>query len=213
MLEDISGEKIKEQFRSNKTVRLITLTVSILIILVVGYFLYLQFIWGPADDKSKENYWVGLNYASKDSTDLAIEELKLQANKYDGKIGGEISQFLYARQLMIQGSFEEALKELKKVDISNTYIAVMAEGLQADCMSELGNYEEAYTIYMNAARMSNNEFTSPMYLMKAGLCAEETKNFDKATEAYKEIKNNYAAFGSQKSIEKYIARAKNKTTK
>jgi len=213
MLEDISGEKIKEQFRSNKTVRIITLTVSILITLVLGYFLYLQFVWSPANDKSKENYWVGLNYASKDSTDLAIEELKLQINKYDGKIGGEISQFVYARQLMIQGSFEKAIKELKKINISNTYIEVMAEGLIADCMSELGNYEEAYTTYINAAKMSNNEFTSPMYLMKAGLCAEETKNFDKATEAYQEIKNNYVAFGSQKSIEKYIARAKNKITK
>ena len=213
MLEDISGEKIKEQFRSNKTVRLITLIMSILIILTLGYFLYRQFIFNPAEEKSNKNYWVGLNYASKDSTDLAIEELKLQVNKYDGKKGGEISQFVYARQLMNQGLFEEALKELKKVDISNTFLSAMTEGLQADCMSELENYEEAYTKYINAAKISNNEFTTPMYLMKAGLCAEETKNFDKATEAYEEIKNNYIAFGSQKSIEKYIARAKNKTTK
>ncbi len=212
MLEDISGEKIKEQFRSNKTVRLITLIMSILIILTLGYFLYRQFIFSPAEEKSNKNYWVGLNYASKDSTDLAIEELKLQVNKYDGKKGGEISQFVYARQLMNQGLFEEALKELKKVDISNTFLSAMTEGLQADCMSELENYEEAYTKYINAAKISNNEFTTPMYLMKAGLCAEETKNFDKATEAYEEIKNNYTAFGSQKSIEKYIARAKNKTT-
>jgi predicted negative regulator of RcsB-dependent stress response len=213
MLEDISGEQIKEQFKSNSKVRLITMIVGGLIVLVLGYFLYRQFIWKPANEKSKETYWAGLNYASKDSTALAIEELKIQVNKYDGKIGGEVAQFVYARQLMSEGSFEAALKELKGVDVSDTYVAIMASGLQADCLSEMGDYEKAYTSYMKAANMADNEYTTPMYLMKAGLCAEETKNFDKATEAYEKIRDDYTGFASQKSIEKYIARAKNKTTK
>lgn len=213
MLEDISGEKIKEQFNSNKSVRLITIIVGGLIILALGYFLYLQFMWKPANEKSKDFYWAGLSYASKDSTALAIDELKIQVNKYDGKIGGEVSQFVYARQLIAKGSFEEALKELKGVDVSDTYVSVLTEGLQGDCFSELGNYEKAYAGYMNAANMINNEFTTPIYLMKAGLCAEETKNFDEAAEAYQKIKNDYTVFASQKSIEKYIARAKNKKTK
>ena len=114
---------------------------------------------------------------------------------------------------MAKGSFEEALKELKGVDVSDTYVSVLTEGLQGDCLSELGNYEKAYTSYMKAATMINNEFTTPIYLMKAGFCAEETKNFEKATEAYQTIKNDYTVFASQKSIEKYIARAKNKKTK
>ncbi|MGB0915536.1 MAG: tetratricopeptide repeat protein, partial [Crocinitomicaceae bacterium] len=138
---------------------------------------------------------------------------KIQVNKYDGKIGGEVAQFVYARQLMSEGSFEAALKELKGVDVSDTYVAIMASGLQADCLSEMGDYEKAYTSYMKAANMADNEYTTPMYLMKAGLCAEETKNFDKATEAYEKIRDDYTGFASQKSIEKYIARAKNKTTK
>ena len=61
--------------------------------------------------------------------------------------------------------------------------------------------------------MSDNEFTTPMYLLKAGMCAEEIKNFEKATECYKRIKDNYSAFASQKAIDKYIARAENTTTK
>lgn len=213
MLEDISGEKIKEQFQSNSKVRLVTMIVGGLIVLVLGYFLYRQFIWEPINEESKENYWVGLNHAAKDSTDLAIEELNIQKNKYNGKAGGEISQFIYARQLMVKGSFEEALNELKGVDVSDSYVAVMAEGLQADCLSEMGNYGKAYASYMNAANMNDNDLTTPMYLMKAGLCAEETKNFAEATEVYQRIKDNYVAFASQKSIEKYIARAKNKITK
>ena len=213
MLEDISGEQIKEQFKSNNKVRLISMIVGGLIIIVLGFFLYRQFMWKPANEKSKETNWAGINYAAKDSTALAIDELKAHVNQYDGKVGGEVSQFVYARQLMANGEFEAALKELKGVDVTDTYVAVMAKGLQADCQSEMGDYEKAYSSYMSAANANDNEFTTPMYLMKAGLCAEETNNFDKATEAYQTIKDNYSGFASQKAIDKYLARAKNKTTK
>ena len=46
-------------------------------------------MWKPDNEKSKDAYWIGLNYASQDSTDLAIDALKPVVKKYDGKIGGE----------------------------------------------------------------------------------------------------------------------------
>ena len=108
MLEDISGEKIKEQFKSNKTVRIITMVVGGIIVLALGYFIYRQFVWQPANEKSKDTYWAGLNYAAKDSTELAIDELQVQVKKYDGKDGGEIAQFVLARQYMNKGEFKKS---------------------------------------------------------------------------------------------------------
>lgn len=213
MLEDISGEKIKEQFKSNNKLRLITIVVGGIIVIVLGYFAYLQFMWKPDNDKSKDSYWAGLNYASSDSTDLAIDELEAQVKKFDGKVGGEVAQFVLARQYMAKGEFKNALKELENVDLSDAYVSVMTKGLQADCHSELKDYEKAANLYLEAADASENEFTTPMYLFKAGLCAEELKDFTKATECYEKIRDNYTSFASQKAIDKYVARAKNKTTK
>jgi predicted negative regulator of RcsB-dependent stress response len=213
MLEDISGEQIKNQFKTNKKLRLITIAVGGIIVIGLGYFAYRQFVYGPANEKSKDNYWIGLNYAAADSTDIAIEELRGHVKKYDGKIGGEVAQFVYARQLMSSGEFNKAIKELKGVNVSDTYISVMALGLQADCHSELKAYDKAATMYIEAADLSDNEMTTPMYLMKAGLCAEEINNFETATQCYERIKDDYSSFASQKGIEKYIARAKNKKTK
>ena len=45
-----------------------------------------------------------------------------------------------------------------------------------------------------------------MYLLKAGLCAEKTKDYEAATTYYTRILDDYPAYGSQKTIEKYIAR-------
>lgn len=213
MLENISPEFLKDQFKSNKKLRLTTYIVGGLAIAVLGYFAYRQFIWNPANEKSKDNYYVGLNYAAKDSTDLAIDELNAHVKKYDGKVGGEVAQFVYARQLMNKKEFKKALAELESVKVNDTYVAAMSIGLQADCYSEMSKYEDAANLYLEAAEVNKNELTTPMYLKKAGLCAEELKDFAKATECYERIRDEYPAYASQIAIEKYIERAKNKTTK
>ena len=213
MLENFSVQELKKKFESNKNARLVSYIGGGILVLVIGYFAYVQFFWKPANEKSKDAYWVGLNYAAKDSTDAAIEELKPIVKKYDGKIGGENAQFILARQYMVKGLFKKAITELESVDVEDTYISSMAVGLQGDCQSELKDYEKAGTLYLEAAGINENEMTTPMYLMKAGLCAEKVKDFEKAVECYTTIKDDYASFASQKGIEKYIARASNKTTK
>lgn len=209
MLEDISGEQIKHQFKNNKTLKYITLVVGGLLIIVLGYFLYRQFVTIPNGEKSKESYIVGLNYAASDSTEMAIDELTSVVKKNDGYIGGEVAQFVLARQLMNKGEFEAALKELDGVDVNDTYVKSMAIGLKGDCESELGNYAKAANLYLEAADADENDFTTPMYLFKSAQCAEtkEVNNFEKSFELYTRIKDDFPSFAGQKSIDKYIERA------
>ncbi len=70
-------------------------------------------------------------------------------------------------------------------------------------------YKEAAAKYQDAADESKNEWTTPMYLFKAGLCAEELQDFDSALKFYEEIKNEYTTYASTKTIDKYIARVSN----
>lgn len=213
MLENLSPQEFKRQFKTNKNLKMITIGVGSIIFLILAYFLYKQFIWKPANEKSKDAYYIGLNYAAKDSVDQAIDELKPVVNKYDGKQGGELAQFVLARQYMAKGEFKKALEELEGVDVSDTYVSIFTLGLQGDCYSELGKYQDALDFYIDAADKLDNEKTTPEYLFKAALCAEELKDFTKATDLYTRIKENYVAYSSQKSIDKYLARVKNKTTK
>lgn len=189
---------------------MITIGVGSIIVLILGYFLYKQFIWSPANDKSKDAYYAGLNYAAKDSVNMAIDELKPVVSKYDGKQGGELAQFVLARQYMAKGEFKKALEELEGVDVNDTYVAVYTIGLQGDCYSEMKKYQDAMDLYIEAAEKVDNEKTTPEYLFKAGLCAEELKDFEKAKELYTRIKENYLSFSGTKTIDKYIARVNNK---
>jgi tetratricopeptide (TPR) repeat protein len=213
MLEDITGEQIKDQFKTNKKLRMTTFIVGGLVLLTLAYFSYRQFVWSPANEKSKGSYYIGLNFATADSTQMAIDELSVQAKKYDGNVGGEIAQFVLARQYMAQGDWDMAIKELDDVDLSDTYVSVMAKGLKADCLSQKESYEEAANLYLDAADMNENDMTTPMYLMKAGLCAEQLNDFEMAAEVYNRINDDYPAFASQKAIDKYISRAENQIVK
>lgn len=213
MLENLSGKDFKSQFKENKTLRLVTITVGAVAIVVVGYILYNTFIAGPANEKSKDAYWVGLNYAAKDSTDQAIEELSRVVKEYDGKLGGENAQLVLARMYMSKGDFGKALNELEGVKLKDTYLSVYAIGLQGDCNSEMKKYDEAKDLYIKAAEKNENEKTSPEFLFKAALCAEKLGKNEEAAELYTRIKDNYVMFSNQKSIDKYIARAKNKPKK
>lgn len=214
MLDNLSTENIKNEFKSNAKVRMITYAVGGILVLVLGYFAYHQFIWKPANLKSTEVGYAGLNYAAKDSTDLAIEELTPVVKKYDGKAGGEVAQFVLARQLMAKGEFKKALDNLEGVKVKDTYVRVYSIGLQGDCYSEMKDYDEAVEYYLKASKSIENDYTTPMYLFKAALVTElKLKDPKTATEYYQTIKDNYFQYGNQKTIDKYLARASNKKVK
>jgi tetratricopeptide (TPR) repeat protein len=203
---------VKEKINSSKKIKLTTYVVGGLIVLFALYMLYRMFFIEPANAESNTSYWRGLNFASKDSTDKAIQELEPAVESYDGREGGEVAQFLLATQYMKKGKFEDAISQLEETSVKDTYLSAMKSGLIADCKSEMKDYSGAVKFYIEAASINENKFTTPMYLFKAGLCAEKVKDFTKAVECYQKIKDDYPDYGNRK-YEKYLSRATNKQTK
>lgn len=205
-MDSLNWEDIKQKFNTDKRFKLYTYIGGGIIALLLVYLGYRQLIWAPANEKANDGWWIALNYIEKDSSKQAIRVLIPFVKKYDGHVGGEIGQFLLSTQYMKKGQFQKALKELKEVSVSDTYLSVLTVGLQGDCLSELKKYDEATEKYVEAADMLDNDFTAPMYLFKAGLHAELSKNYEDANTYYTRIRDDYPDFGNQKTIDKYIAR-------
>jgi tetratricopeptide (TPR) repeat protein len=213
MLENLSYGSLKTSFNSNKKLKLVTYIVAGLVTALIVYFLYRQFFWKPSNEKSQDGYWIAQNYIAKDSTDKAIAVLVPFVKKFDGKSGGELGQYLLATQYMKKGEFKKALTNLEGVSLDDTYLSIMCIGLRGDCKSEMKMYKEAAELYVEAADADNNDLTAPMYLFKAGGCAEQIKDFKLASELYTRIKNDYPQFGQQKTIDKYISRVSSNKAK
>ena len=213
MLENFSPEVIKQKFNQNIRFKQITYAIGGLFLIVLLYFAYKQFIWSPANEKSQDGYWMAQNYIAKDSTDKAIAVLVPFVKKYDGKSGGELGQYLLGTLYMKKGDFKKALSTLEGVSLDDQYISTICIGLQGDCQSELKKYKSAAELYVKAADRDENDFTTPMYLFKAGGCAEKTGDFASATELYTRIRDDYPAYANKKTIDKYIARSSSNKAK
>ena len=220
MTENFSLEDLKQKYKNSKSFRISSIAIGTLALIVIGYLSYRQFMWKPSNEKSKESYFIALNAITNEDSNIAmdtskagaktdpIKKLQKSVKKYDGKIGGEVSKYLLASQYMRKGKYKEALTLLENVSVEDTYVSVEVIGLQGDCQSELNKFEEAYELYKTAANMNANNFTSPMYLFKAGLVAEQLKKYDLAKANFETIAVQYpkSFYAKEKNLEVYIAR-------
>jgi tetratricopeptide (TPR) repeat protein len=204
-------EQLIEKAKNSKTFKMVSYAVGAIALLTILWFAYQQFIFKPANEKSKTAYWRAMVYLENDEVDNALEEFIRVAKKFDGKVGGEVSQYMAGRLYMDKGEFKTALKYLEKAKLNDLYLATMVIGLQGDCHSELGDFKKAVKLYEKAAKRKANEFTTPMFLMKAAMIHEfKLNNFKEAEKIYTRIEMEYYEYFKTNNIEKYIERVANK---
>jgi len=183
-----------------------------IVVVFLGIVGYQKFVYGPKEIESQEVLTDALYDFDKDSLTTAaqgtadymgFEEI---ADEYSGTSGGDIANYSMGIISMEKGDFELALDYFQQCDFEDVMIGNMNIGLQGDCYVELGDYETAVELFEKAAAREPNEFTTPMYLKKAGLTYEELGDLDKANIAYTKIKDEYAQSSEGADIDKYIAR-------
>jgi TolA-binding protein len=83
----------------------------------------------------------------------------------------------------------------------------VAQGAIGDAYLEMGEQEKALSQYDKAIAMSDNEMTTPIFLMKAGNLLETMGQQDKALKLYTQVKEKYPETNEGRMVDKFIARA------
>jgi len=122
--------------------------------------------------------------------------------------GANLSKYYAGVCYLKTGNYEEAIDHLKSFKAKDQILGPMAKGAIGDAYMELNQTAKAAGFYMEAADLKDNEFTTPLFLMKAGLTYEILKDYKKALEIYERIKFKYPTSTEARDIDKYIARAK-----
>jgi tetratricopeptide (TPR) repeat protein len=86
-------------------------------------------------------------------------------------------------------------------------LAPLAKGNIGDAFVQLNQPEDALGYYEEAAEMRDNEYTTPMYLFKAGSIALDLGQPDKALSYFKRIKDDYANSTEASKVEVFIGKA------
>ena len=105
-------------------------------------------------------------------------------------------------------TFENAIEELDAYSASNTATSAMAKGVIGDAFAELGQMDDAADFYQQAAKATDNNFTTPLFLWKAGLAFEADGKSEKAVKLYEKIANDYPDSRQAAGIEGVIAALK-----
>lgn len=205
-------EQLESFFNKNK--KILTIVTGALVVLVGGYMYYTEMIQKPKEKKALEELFTAEYFFDKDSFNLALNGREgeyygfLQViDEYGGTKAGNLANYYAGICYLRLGQFEESISHLKKFKSSDVILGPMAMGCIGDAYRELGQSEEAASYYEKAANKSDNAFTAPMYLKKAGMTYEEDlKNFDKALKVYKKIRDEYGNSAEGRDIGRYISR-------
>ena len=104
--------------------------------------------------------------------------------------------------------YDEAISYLSKFKSKDIILSSIALGSIGDAYAQSGEPGKAVNFYRKAADRKSNDFTSPLYLLRAGILLENEGKLKEAGELYERIKSNYAASTEGRTIDKYIARVK-----
>jgi tetratricopeptide (TPR) repeat protein len=192
----------------------LTIIVGAIVLAVGIYFGFTRWYLKPLEDVAQKQMFVAEQYFEKDSFSLALNGagsypgfLKI-IDEYGLTKSAKLAHYYAGICYKNLGKYKEAIDLLKQFDADDKMISNIALGAIGDCYSELNDANEAVKYYKRAANNVKNDFTSPIYLMRAGVLLEEKGNYKDAVAIYETIQKEYNKTFEGQQIEKYITRAK-----
>tara|TARA_B110000438_G_C15551470_1_gene537118 strand:- start:63 stop:746 length:684 start_codon:yes stop_codon:yes gene_type:complete len=125
---------------------------------------------------------------------------------YSGTKAANLAEYYAGISFLRIGDAETAIYHLDNFSSDDEMLAPIAQGAIGDAFSELGQNEEALNYYVKAAELRTNNFTTPVYLMKAANAAYSLGNKDQALSLYTRIQDEFSSSREGQNISKYISR-------
>jgi tetratricopeptide (TPR) repeat protein len=216
---DVQANKAEDWVVNNK--KLIMGIVGAIILFLVAYFAYDRFIVVPNEAKAVNEMFQAQQYfkqavdsqAAPDSLfTLALKggEGKLGfegiISEYSGTKSANLAQYYAGMSYLNLKDYKKAVEHLDKFSSDDEMLKPIALGAIGDSFSELKKVDDALSYYLKAAENSDNDFTSPRYLMKHGLLAMMNGKKEAALKSFTTIKEKYSTSTEAANIDGYIAR-------
>ena len=218
-LEQIESTLGKTEMFIEKNQKTILIVLAAIVVVVLAIFGVKKFVIEPREEAAQtaifraEQLFENDDYATALNGDGNNAGFMDIINEYGGTKTGNLARYYAGICYLNTGDFNNAIKYLGEFKGKDQIVKPLATGAMGDAYLELENAAEAAKCYEKAAKESKNTFTSPMFLMKAGLAYEMVENYQKALEMYQIIKADYPTSNEGFSIEKYIAYVEAKLAK
>jgi len=197
--------------------------IGVVAIAVLGYLAYNQFVMKPKEASAANEMYYPQQYfdqalastTAKDSLfSLALEGAEGKygfldiIEEYSGTKAANLANYGAGMSYLNMNNYKEAISYLEDFSSDDAVLGALAKGGLGDAFMQLDQASDALGYYEAAVAHSNNKFTAPKFLYKAGVTALEMGEKEKALDFFQRIKEEYPNSENANSIDAFIGMAK-----
>ena len=214
---DESASKTEEWVSRNQNY--ILAVIGVIAVGVLGYLAYNQFVLKPKEASADNEMYYPQQYFDQalNSTTERDSLFTLSLNGAEGKYGfldiikeysgtkaANVANYSAGMAYLNMKNYQEAINHLEDFSSDDSILGALAKGGLGDAFMQLNQSEDALSYYEKAVAHSDNSFTAPKFLYKAGITALELNQSDKALEYFQRIKDDYASSDEARMIDAFI---------
>lgn len=200
-------------FKNNQ--KSITGFLVILVVILGGYFGYMELYQKPRETKAADAMFTAENYFFQDSSNLVLngdganKGVLSIIKQYGGTKAANIAKFYAGVSYFKLGNFNKSIEYLKDFSTEAKQIQAIAYGTLGDAYSELKKNSEALDYYKKAGtHFPEDEAISAEYLFREAQLQEVLGKNDEALAIYKDIKAKYPKTEIGLNADKFIFKLK-----
>ena len=127
-------------------------------------------------------------------------------DEFGGTSAANLAKYYSGIMYLKMNDYPNSIKYLSDFSSDDILLSSLATGSIGDAFAELNQFDDALDYYVKASK-SNNNYSSPMYLFKAGTIAMKLNKFKRAEEYFSIIKQDYPNSAEAKNIDAYISKS------
>ena len=204
-----------------KNQKYIFVIIGIVAVFVLGSLAYKEFIAKPKQVSAMNDMYQAQKYfndAVNGSAKDSLYNLALTGGEgkfgmldiieeYSGTASANLANYYAGTAYLRLKDYKNAVEYLGNFKSDDEILAPLAKGNIGDAFVQLNQQEDALGYYEEAAEMRDNEYTTPMYLFKAGVIALDLGEAKKALTYFERIKNDYANSTEATNVDVFIGKA------
>ena len=215
---DTSASKTEQLV--SKYQKFILIAIVLVTMSVLSYLGYKTYIYEPkkleaVGELSQAQYYFELAVNSQNSDSLYLRALNGGEGKfgfldiienYEGTPAGMLANYSAGMSYLNLKDYVNAIDYLDKFKSDDVMLSALAKGAIGDAFAQIGQPEDAYDYYVEAFEISDNLFSAPKYLYKAGMLGFNLGNINNALEYFKRIKAEFPNSKESKLVDVQIGR-------
>lgn len=176
--ENLEEKTIQSEQFVEKNAKAISAIVGVVILAIIGFFVYQQFIVEPRNQEATQQFLSAENLLAKGNDSLALggENTAVPGfigtyKQYSGTHAGKLAAYNAAVLQFKNGKYQEAYDLMSDFESDNAILVAVKYGLMGDAKANLKKGDEALALFEKAINATKDPFTQYFYTRKAGLLA------------------------------------------